>query len=479
MKKYILTGLILCISCAMFGQSQSQAKKWFAAGEYEKAKPAFAKLIKGNPKNGSLNYWYGVCLNETGEHDKALPYLQKAVEREVENAFRYIGDYYMQDGDYEQAIENYEIYLERVDPEDQRFVEYTRKLEQANREFKYIKRVEKVTIVDSIVLPKNQFLKAYTIGRESGSIHSTPDLIREAKTTEGFAYRTEMHDKVYYSDVDENGKLQINMRYKMLDDWSKPMPLEGFPEGDNNYPFLMSDGITMYFANNSLEGLGGYDIFITRFNSGTNRYLLPENVGMPFNSTANDYMMAIDEINGIGWFATDRNQPDSLVCVYTFVPNETKQYYNYASDNHLDILRAAHIYSIAATQTDEEVVRKAEQALFMLSLNNSEDDKEDSFTFVIDDFVDYHQANDFKCPEARQLFNDWLSKSASLTKLSRQLDDCRIKYSQSTAAERQAMSEELLRMEKQHELMETEVNDMVRAIRNTEINFHSGKQTAQ
>ena len=63
-RNYILLCIMLCISAATFGQSQSQAKKWFAEGEYEKAKPVFAKLIKGNPKNGSLNYWYGVCLNE-------------------------------------------------------------------------------------------------------------------------------------------------------------------------------------------------------------------------------------------------------------------------------------------------------------------------------------------------------------------------------------------------------------------------------
>ena len=459
----------------MFGQSQSQAKKWFSDGEYEKAKPVFAKLIKGNPKNGSLNYWYGVCLNETGEHEAALPYLEKALEREVENAFRYIGDYHMEDGNYELAIENYESYLEKVDPEDQRFAEYTRKLEQANREFKYIKRVEKVIFIDSIILPKKAFLKAYTLGSESGSLHSTSQLIEDAVTTEGMAYRTEMHDKVYYSDIDANGKLQINLRYKMLEEWSKPIPLSGLPEGDNNYPFMLSDGVTLYFANNSLEGLGGYDIFITRFNSGTNRYLLPENIGMPFNSTANDYMMAIDEINGIGWFATDRNLPDSLVCIYTFVPNQDKQYYDYASDNRLDILKAAHIHSIVATQTDVDVVRKAEQALFMLSLNKSEKDKEDSFTFVIDDFVDYHHANDFKCPEARQLFNDWLGKSASLAKLSRQLEESRVKYSQSSTTERQQMTEELLQMEQQHERMETEVNNMEKDIRNTEINFRSGK----
>lgn len=475
MKRYILAGLLLCFGCTLFAQSQSQAKKWFAAGEYKKAKPVFAKLIKGNPKNGSLNYWYGVCLNETGEHEAALPYLQRAVDREVENAFRYMGDYHLQDGDYEAAIEYYETYLEKVDPDNGRFIEYTRKLEQAEKEFKYIKRVEKVVIVDSIVVPKEELLKAYTIGKESGSIHPAGQLVKDAKSTEGIAYRTEMRDKIYYSDTDENGALQLYMRYKMLDEWSKPAPLNGLPDGDNNYPFMLSDGITIYFANNSLDGLGGYDIFITRFNSATDRYLLPENVGMPFNSAANDYMMVIDEINGLGWFATDRNQPDSLVCVYTFVPNEEKQYYDYASDNRLDIMKAARIQSIATTQTDDEAMRKAGQALLMLSLQNSNKEEKEDFTFVIDDFTDYHHVDDFQSPEARQLFIDWQTKSASLAKQGKQLEERRAQYTLSSKAERQRMTEELLRMEKQYELLETEVAEMPKAIRNAEVSYKGGK----
>lgn len=469
-KRNILAILICTIGTIAFGQSQTQAKKWFADGEYEKAKPAFAKLIKSNPKNGSLNYWYGVCLNETGEHAEALPYLKRAVDREVENAFRYIGDYYLQDGEYEKAIENYEIYLEKVDPNDSRFAEYTRKLEQAEVELKFMKRVEKVIIIDSVVVAKKQFLQTYNIGRESGSIGSTQQMIKESKSTEGTAYRTEMRDKIYYSDVDDSGRLQLYMRYKMLDDWSRPTPLNGMPSGDNNYPFMLSDGITMYFANNSLDGLGGYDIYITRFNSATDRYLLPENVGMPFNSTANDYMMAIDEINGLGWFATDRNLPDSLVCIYTFVPNDAKRYYNYASDNRCDIVNAARIHSIAATQTDAEAVKKAEHALFMLSLQTpQEEDEKVHFTFVIDDFTDYHHIDDFKSTEARQLFVDWQAKSATLEKQAKQLDERRTRYIQSTKNERVKMTEELLRMEQQYEQLETEVAGMVRAIRNAEI----------
>ena len=473
MRKHILIGLMLCMGLTAFGQSQTQARKWFAAGEYEKAKPVFAKLVKGNPKSGSMNYWYGVCLNETGEHAKALPYLKKAVDSDVENAYRYIGDYYAADGEYELAMENYEIYLDKVDPADERFVQYTQKLDRITHELKYLKRVEKIIIVDSVVMAKESFLSAYNIGHESGSISTAQQVIAESKSTEGTAYRTEMGDKIYYSDIDEDGKLQLYMRYKMLDDWSKPSPLNGMPSGDNNYPFMLSDGMTIYFANNSLEGLGGYDIYITRFNTSTDRYLLPENLGMPFNSTGNDYMMAIDEINGLGWFATDRNLPDSLVCIYTFVPNEKKVYYDYESDNKLDIINAAHIYSIAATQTDSEAVRQAEHALFMLSLQTPKEDKSTTFTFVINDFTDYHHIDDFKSPEARQLYIDWQNKVKSLNQLTLQLEERRTQYTRATKSERESMTEELLRMEQQHEQLETEVSGMEMKIRNTEINYRN------
>ena len=474
MKRNILFALVLGISLTVFGQSQTQAKKWFANGEYEKAKPAFAKLLKGNSKNGSLNYWYGVCLNETGEHDKALHYLQVAVERDVENAYRYMGDYYMQDADYDKAIEYYEIYLDKVDPTDKKFAEYTRILEKAKHEYKYVKRVEKVTFVDSIVIAKDKFLAAYNMGQECGTLGSTRYLIGGV-SSEGTAYRTEMRDKIYYSDLDANGVLQLYMCYKMLDEWSKPTLLQGMPEGDKNYPYLLSDGVTIYFANNNSDGLGGYDIYVTRYNTATDRYLLAENLGMPFNSAANDYMMVIDEINKLGWFATDRNQPDSLVCIYTFIPNETKQYYDYDSENRQEILKAASIHSISATQTNEKAVRIAHQSLLKLSMNAVTKETKEDFTFVVDDYTDYHSLDDFKNPEARQLFTDWESKKKQLTKLYQQLDEMRTRYTQSTAEERTKISTELLTLEKQYEALETEVAAMDKDIRNKEINYANKK----
>ena len=351
------------------------------------------------------------------------------------------------------------------------FVVYTRKVEKAKHEFKFYKRVEKVVYVDSIVVAKDKFLATYMLGTECGDIDATQNMLGGNISGESTAYRTEMRDKIYYSDVDATGCMRLFMCYKMLDSWSNPIALNGLPEGDSNYPFLLSDGVTIYFANNNSNGLGGYDLYVTRYNSETDRYLMAENLGMPFNSPANDYMMVIDEVNNLGWFATDRNQPEGMVCVYTFIPSETKEYYNYQEDCFETIRRAAQIHSIAATQTDTKAIQKAQQTLFKLGLEAQTEEKKNDFTFVIDDFTDYHSLDNFKSAEARQLYIDWTAKRESLNKLAQELEEKRERYLHSSSNDRRKMADELLQMEKQFEQLEVEVKNMPKEIRNLEISY--------
>lgn len=95
--------------------------------------------------------------------------------------------------------------------------------------------------------------------------------------------------------------------------------------------------------------MSGYDIFVTRYNTNTDTYLVPENVGMPFNSPYNDYMYVIDEYNNLGWFASDRFQPEGKICIYVFIPNTSKQTYNYEAMEQQEIIRLAQIHSLKET----------------------------------------------------------------------------------------------------------------------------------
>ncbi|HXA02354.1 MAG TPA: hypothetical protein VNW99_10225 [Cytophagaceae bacterium] len=52
-------------------------------------------------------------------------------------------------------------------------------------------------------------------------------------------------------------------------------------------PYLHPDGKTLYFSSDGHKTMGGYDIFVSRFNDSTKAWSSPENVGYPI-STAHD-----------------------------------------------------------------------------------------------------------------------------------------------------------------------------------------------
>ena len=146
--------------------------------------------------------------------------------------------------------------------------------------------------------------------------------------------------------------------------WSKAVQIKGLNEDeDQDYPFMLSDGVTLYYGARGSESLGGYDIFVTRYDADSKSFLKPENIGMPFNSPANDYLYAIDEVNNLGWFVTDRSQPEGKVCIYIFVPNALRNTYETEAYSEEELKGLARISSIAATWGDAALMADARERL--------------------------------------------------------------------------------------------------------------------
>jgi hypothetical protein len=92
--------------------------------------------------------------------------------------------------------------------------------------------------------------------------------------------------------------------------------------------------VTLYFAANDSNGLGGLDIYVSRYNMATENFTTPENIGMPYNSPANEYLFVLDEMHQIGYLATDRFATEGRVHVYSFAISEQKEYWrNIAIDS--------------------------------------------------------------------------------------------------------------------------------------------------
>ena len=321
---------------------------------------------------------------------------------------------------------------------------------------------QQIVIVDSIVVNKDQFLASIRLSSECGQLMNTGTFFRNKQP--GTLYINEMGNKVYFSQPDGHQQ-QLYTADKLGNEWSKPQPLQGVSDGidEASYPFMLTDGLTFYFAGKGEENIGGYDIFMTRYDSRSGSFLKPENIGMPFNSEANDYMYAIDEANRIGYFASDRRQPEGKVCIYIFVPQETRKTYDNSKFTEEQIRNFADIASIADTWGDG-AERKA--ALDRIKTRYAAQNVPGQLVST----GDAASAVEFKSKEAKTLYQKLLKEQNSLDIVNSRLDQLRQKYHKASASERSKMKSEILQLEDEALKLYASIKQLDKATRNAEIN---------
>ena len=333
---------------------------------------------------------------------------------------------------------------------------------------------QQIVIIDSIVADKSQFLSHYVLSSETGKVMTASQI--SGIEADGYVYLNEMGNKAYFGKADQNGVRQIYTSDKLGDRWGEPILMNGLSEGidEADYPFMMNDGITFYFAAQGEESIGGYDIFFTRYDSRSGSFLKPENIGMPFNSEANDYMYAADEQSGIGYFVSDRRQPKDTVCVYIFILPETRRSYDPTKFTEQQIHDFADITCIADTWGNGSERRAALERLKAVFTNASRPttDKatEANTAIVINDRLTYTSAKDFRSPTAANHYRELLKARERLSNLEAELQKTRDRYAQADENGRKLLSEIILHNEEQSLILRNKIHTLEKQIRNEENN---------
>lgn len=448
--KKILSLALLCISFAAgtFAQSRDVVKKMFDEGRFAEVKPLFEKLLAKYPKNSEYNYWYAACCLETNDTVDVEEMLEFAASRKIVKANWYLGQWYAQQQDYYSAVESYGAFIDETKDDSLRNVAQQR-LNLYDRLNRMVRNSEVVCFIDSFVVDKEEFLSAYTMGNDVGRIATCASYFGD-EALPGHVNETERGMDIYFSDENDADEplLKLYSRSKVGNSWGKAQPIVGFDtKGNDDYPFMLADGVTLYFASDGEGSIGGYDIFVSRMDTESGRFFRPDNIGMPFNSTANDYMMAINEVANLGWFASDRNQPEGKVCVYVFIPNSEKMRVDVSSMGYAKALEIANISSIAATQGDAEQLRKARQQMALLLYAQDTDEKKTDFLFVVDDLHDYKTLSDFKSKAARELFQEWQQRTGQHLDEIDKLQALRDSYASATSAVKNNLKPQILTLE--------------------------------
>ena len=337
---------------------------------------------------------------------------------------------------------------------------------------------QQIIIIDSIVADKDQLLSQLRLSEETGRIVSSRDFLGKGDSTTVFI--NEMGNKAYLSQPDDSMHQQLCTSDLLGGEWSKPQLLKGISEGISEaaYPFMLADGTTFYFAGKGEESIGGYDIFMTRYDARSNSFLKPENIGMPFNSEANDYLFAIDEYAHIGYFVSDRRQPEGKACLYIFIPKESRKTYDPIVYTEAEIRGFADISSIADTWGNGEERNAALARYYDISINslkaaNTNSQPEDntiaSQELVINDALTYSSTKDFRSREAAVLYKQLIEARQQLCTLNGQLEKSRSYYPKATNAEKQSLRREILQAETEVIQLNSQIQTLEKETRNAEI----------
>ncbi|GHT43853.1 hypothetical protein AGMMS49965_18510 [Bacteroidia bacterium] len=373
------------------------------------------------------------------------------------------GRMYYQLYQFDKSVEAYTLYtaaLMKAKKPDLAAAEAVKPLiQQAERAARMLSRCEDIQIIDSVIADKADFLNAYLMGHESGSL--------TANGGEATAYVNSLRDKRFYAQAAEEGVYRIFSEIKLQDQWTerKKLDLGADSLENNNYPFVLPDGLTVYFAATGKNSIGGYDLFLTRYNLNNDTYLAPNQLGMPFNSLANDYMMAIDELHNIGYFATDRFQPADKVVVYTFIPN--KEFAAVENDTAM-LVQRAKITSIRDSWRPEtdypRYIADRQRAIFQEKTVTQKD-----FSFVINDSRVYNSLNDFQNGAARQAFLKAQELEKEQAKLASDLEQLRLGYAQASVSEKKQLHPDILSKEQKLEELAQKYGEAVKQVRNLEL----------
>ncbi len=460
MKIKFLIIIFLTIHTFASAQSAAEAERMFNSKQYAKAKTLYETLLKSKPADPLLSYRLARCNYELNDWDNAIknfeisgtkfPLTQWYLAESLFNHYR-----------FDDATIAFDNFLNSLSPEDLRIPKIQLQKKRAETAARLLKRIEDIAIIDSVITDKTAFLKKYDLAPELGVLRQS--IIKQGKdlAVDKITYTTQRGDRQIFSDT-LAGNIDIFSTYRLLDQWSAPVAVsKAVNTADNeNYPFLLPDGLTLYYASDGENSIGGYDIFVTRYSSISQGFLNPENVGFPFNSPWNDYMMAIDELQGIGWFATDRRQPKGKIVIYKFRYNNDKIIYRTENKDTLRLAGSLQMYR----KTKKNQNTSNQQTITEVSTEKNE------FSFLVTDSLIYSSYNDFQNPAALISWKEYQKMNSNYNQSVNYLNQLRKEF-EKPQSDKNKLAQTILQKESELLIMQNEIKVRQVNIRNEEIIF--------
>lgn len=310
---------------------------------------------------------------------------------------------------------------------------------------------QKIFIVDSTVVDNANLLDAIPLPEAYGKYVRYNDFFGTDSHSDTYVFVNGFGNRCYYTELGTDSLTRLYMRDRLGDGWGNAQPLKEINEqfADISMPYMSSDGQTLYFSAVSAdEGLGKRDIYMTKYDADEGRFLQAENIGLPFNSAADDIAYIEADADHMAWFATSRRQPEGKVCVYAFVPTQPRQNYSEDEIPESRLRSLANLTRIRDTWPTPEIRDKALKHLeAMRTAVRQKAEGSDNMAFVVNDNTTYYSMDEFRSDETRKMYYDVIRLGNDLKAKKKQLEQLRANYHNAAAGQKEGLGRQIAALE--------------------------------
>jgi len=326
---------MFAVSGVTFGQDYKNEKQLikgaddqFESKNYKEAISLYSTLVSNYPKDPTYNYKYGASLlYGSADKEKPIKYLKFSVSRpEVEPiAYFYYAEALHLNYEFDQAIKYYKKFTNLANNSTIKRNTVENQIRQCENGKTLLKKITDLIVLDQKNTLTKDFYKVYDLSAQGGQILVKTDDFRspyEMKNNiNGLFYFPKNAQKIFFSSHTFENKDGKDLYYAVRNDdgsWSKPISLGKTinTEFNEDFPYMSADASTLYFASEGHNSLGGYDIFVSRLDTSTGSWTVPQNLDFAINTPANDYLFIPNLSGETAYFASERQTPIGEVSVY-------------------------------------------------------------------------------------------------------------------------------------------------------------------
>lgn len=337
------SGVLLLLFVFLFSGASAQknflaeADAYFEGGNLRSAidsyKRAYAKA-KGTEEKGYIRFQLGECHRMISDPEKAEEYYDAAIKLKYSDNLVYlkIADVQKQMGEYQEAMENYQAYVDATGRQEGKLGVESCKLAMELKDQPSRYKVEEVRVLNTdqydmspVFADRRSTELVFTSNRKGSTgtidnprkVASNGDLWITTQDRKGHwgqpviiegGINTE-HDEgastfdrnqktIYFTrcEMDPKGKksmgCEIWFSEKKGSRWDDPEKLELKPEGADTlsvgHPALAPDDTYMIFAGDLPGGQGGKDLWISEYDRREKKFMPPKNLGPGINTPSDE-----------------------------------------------------------------------------------------------------------------------------------------------------------------------------------------------